>query len=97
MWIAGLFLCGGMLFFIFSLIGFYRLNYVMNRIHAAALADTLGLGLVMVGLMILGKDVFHIAKHLLVLFFFLGVCADCNTFDWKSRNVDECGLLRKGA
>ena len=28
---------------------------------------------------------------------FLGVCADCNTFDWKSRNVDECGLLRKGA
>ena len=69
-WIAGLFLCGGMLFFIFSLIGFYRLNYVMNRIHAAALADTLGLGLVMVGLMILGKDVFHIAKHLLVLFFF---------------------------
>lgn len=68
--IAAIFIIVGMLVFIVALLGIYRLKYVMNRMHAAALGDTLGLGLVVIGLMILGKDVFHIAKYILVVLFF---------------------------
>ena len=53
-----------------SLLGIYRLKYVMNRMHAAAMGDTMGLGLVVIGLIILGHDVFHIAKYILVILFF---------------------------
>ena len=60
--IAGIFICMGTIVFALSLLGIYRLKYVMNRMHAAAMGDTMGLGLVVIGLIILGHDVFHIAK-----------------------------------
>lgn len=68
--IAGIFICLGTLVFILSLLGIYRLKYVMNRMHAAAMGDTMGLGLIVIGLIILGHDVFHIAKYVLVILFF---------------------------
>ena len=64
--IAGIFICMGTIVFALSLLGIYRLKYVMNRMHAAAM----GLGLVVIGLIILGHDVFHIAKYILVILFF---------------------------
>ena len=64
--IAGIFICMGTIVFALSLLGIYRLKYVMNRMHAAAMGDTMGLGLVVIGLIILGHDVFHIAKYILV-------------------------------
>lgn len=60
--IAGIFICMGTIVFALSLLGIYRLKYVMNRMHAAAMGDTMGLGLVVIGLIILGHDVFHIIK-----------------------------------
>lgn len=68
--IAAIFIVAGILVFIVALLGIYRLKYVMNRMHAAALGDTMGLGLVTIGLMILGKDVFHVAKYILIVLFF---------------------------
>ena len=68
--IAGIFICMGTIVFALSLLGIYRLKYVMNRMHAAAMGDTMGLGLVVIGLIILGHDVFHIAKYILVILFF---------------------------
>ena len=67
---AIIFIVAGVLVFVIALLGIYRLKYVMNRMHAAAMGDTMGLGLVVIGLIILGHDVFHIAKYILVILFF---------------------------
>ena len=47
-------LLAGCLVFIISLIGVFRFRYVLNRIHAASLSDTLGTLLVIAGLMARG-------------------------------------------
>ena len=60
----------GILVFSCSILGVYRLKYVLNRMHAAALGDTLGLFLVVLGLLILGKDMFHMLKYALIVIFF---------------------------
>ena len=64
-----LFVLVGMFVFAVAVLGLYRFGYTLNRMHAAALADTLGTALVIVGLMIMGLDVFHVLKLLLVVMF----------------------------
>lgn len=64
-----LFVLVGMFVFAVAVLGLYRFQYTLNRMHAAALADTLGTALVIVGLMIMGLDVFHVLKLLLVVMF----------------------------
>ena len=49
---GGLLLCG-LVVFVFEMIGVFRFKYVLNRMHAAAMGDTLGIGLSMLGLIIL--------------------------------------------
>ena len=63
-------MAAGLVFYIIQFIGVFRFKYVLNRMHAAAMGDTMGLGLVVIGLIILGHDVFHIAKYILVILFF---------------------------
>ena len=67
--IAAIFLTLGMVVFGISVLGIFRFRYVLNRMHAAALADTLGTLLVIIGLMILGLDAFHILKLVMVIIF----------------------------
>lgn len=50
--LAALCLLAGTFTVIVSLVGLFRFDFALNRIHAAALADTLGLLLFMAGLMI---------------------------------------------
>ena len=38
---------GGLIFDVIQLIGVFRYRYVMNRIHAVAIGDTLGGGLIL--------------------------------------------------
>lgn len=59
----------GMFVFIVGILGIFRFRYVLNRMHAAAMADTLGTLLVIAGLVVLGLDVFHMIKLLLVIIF----------------------------
>ena len=49
---AGL-LALGAVTFVISLLGVFRFRYVLNRLHAAAIADTLGTLLTMLGLILL--------------------------------------------
>ncbi len=42
----------GLAIFIIELYGLFRFKYVLNRMHAAAMGDTLGLSLSLLGLMI---------------------------------------------
>ena len=44
----------GMLFILLSVIGVFRMKFVMNRMHAAALGDTCGLLFMILGLICIG-------------------------------------------
>lgn len=68
--IAGvtLILCGIVIFGI-ELFGVFKFGYVLNRMHAAAMGDTLGIALCMTGLIILCGLNFTSLKMLLVVIF----------------------------
>lgn len=63
------FLLCGLGIFLVEMIGVFRFKYVLNRMHAAAMGDTLGIGFALVGLMIMSGFTFTSAKLLLVLVF----------------------------
>jgi multicomponent Na+:H+ antiporter subunit G len=67
--IGGIFLLGGLFFFLVGTIGIIRFPDVLSRIHAAAKCDTLGALLCLTGLIIFnGFNVISL-KILLVLIF----------------------------
>ena len=61
---AGLMLCG-LFLMITGVIGQFRLKYVLNRMHAASMGDSLGLLLIITGLCISAPDVWTVCKFLL--------------------------------
>lgn len=65
---GALLLCG-LLVFLIEVYGVWHMKYVLNRMHAAALGDTLGIGCSMVGLMLLSGFRFATLKMLLVIVF----------------------------
>ena len=71
------FLLAGLVLFIIEVIGVFKLDYALNRMHAAALGDALGLSLSMIGLIILSGFNFVSLKFILVMVFmwFTSPCA----------------------
>lgn len=68
--IAGtLVLLTGLVIFAMELFGVFRLKYVLNRMHAAAMGDTLGIGISLIGLIIFSGFNFTSLKILLVVIF----------------------------
>ena len=59
----------GLVIFALSIIGVYRFKYVLNRMHAAAMGDTLGIGISLIGLMIFSGWNFTSLKMFLVVLF----------------------------
>ena len=57
----------GLVVMCLGVIGVYRFKYVLNRMHAAAMNDTMGIGLVMLGLIVMGGFTFTSLKLLLVI------------------------------
>lgn len=57
----------GLVIFALSVIGVYRFKYVLNRMHAAAMGDTLGLLLVLTGLIVFSGFNFLSLKLLLII------------------------------
>ena len=67
---AGLaFLLFGLFVFFSAVLGLFRLEYVLNRMHAAAVGDALGIFCVLVGLMLLHGWSLSAAKTLLIFLF----------------------------
>ena len=64
-----IFIALGEICIIVSIFGIYKLVYVMNRMHAATIADTLGTLLVFVGVMLYFGFSMVTAKLFLVLLF----------------------------
>ncbi len=73
-YIAAFFLLGGFFFLVVGVVGLLRLPDVYNRMHAMGKCDTLGTGMVLIGLMILIGDITNITK----LFLILGMIATIN-------------------
>lgn len=65
---AALMLCG-MGIFAIEMIGVFRFKYIMNRMHAAAMGDTLGIGFSLLGLILMSGFNFTSLKLLLVIVF----------------------------
>ena len=64
------FLLIGMVVFAIEVFGIFRLNCALNRLHLAALGDTLGISSCMIGLMIMEGFTFTTLKMALVILFF---------------------------
>ena len=62
-------LAAGLLTFAMEVFGSYRFEFVLNRMHAAALGDTLGIGISLTGLIIISGLNFTSLKMLLVIMF----------------------------
>ena len=67
--LAAVFLALAVFIFFSEVLGFYKFTYVMNRMHAAAMGDTLGIGSVLIAVAILTEELGPILKLLLILVF----------------------------
>lgn len=59
----------GLVIFLIQMIGVFRFRYVLNRMHAAAMGDTLGIGSCLLGLIVMKGVCFTSLKLLLVIIF----------------------------
>lgn len=59
----------GLVIFVFEIIGVFRFRYVLNRMHAAAMGDTLGIGFSLLGLIVMNGLNFTSLKMFLVILF----------------------------
>ena len=66
---GAVFLLMGLGIFAIEMVGVFRFKYVLNRMHAAAMGDTLGIGFSLVGLMIMSGLNFTTLKLFLVIVF----------------------------
>ena len=68
--VAIVFISIGAIFAITSVIGVFRFKYVLNRMHSAAMGDTLAILFVLIGLVILCGFSFTSLKLLAIILFF---------------------------
>lgn len=67
--VGTLFILCGLLIFLIEMIGVFRFKYVLNRMHAAAMGDTLGIASSLIGLMIISGFNFTSLKLFCVIVF----------------------------
>ncbi len=63
------FLLAGVVIFLIEMAGVFRFRYVLNRMHAAAMGDTLGIGFCLLGLIVMnGLNVTSLKLFLVIVF-----------------------------
>lgn len=67
--VGAAFLLSGVAMFFIEMIGVFRFKYVLNRMHAAAMGDTLGIGFSLLGLIVMSGLNFTSLKLFLVITF----------------------------
>lgn len=72
--LTAVFLAAGLIVSGIGVYGVFRFRYAANRMHAAAVVDTLGISLCMLGLSISAPDLFTALKLLLVIVFWWISC-----------------------
>lgn len=66
---GALLLLVGLMIFAVEMVGVFRFRYVLNRMHAAAMGDTLGIGFSLLGLIVMSGFNFTSLKLFLVVLF----------------------------
>lgn len=61
------FIVSGSISILLSILGVFKFHFVMNRMHCAAIIDTLGLSMLFAGLVTLAPDMTYVTKLILVL------------------------------
>ena len=62
----------GLCLFVLQIFGVFKFKYVLNRMHAAAMGDTLGIGVCLIGLMILsGWNATSLKMALIIVFLWM--------------------------
>ena len=88
--VAIVFISIGAIFAITSVIGVFRFKYVLNRMHSAAMGDTLAILFVLIGLVILCGFSFTSLKLLaIILFFWLAGPVSSHLIANLVRSVDD--------
>lgn len=67
--IGTILLCVGLIIFAIELYGVFKFKFVLNRMHAASLGDTFGIGISLLGLIIMNGLNFTSLKLFLVILF----------------------------
>lgn len=67
--VGGALLLSGLIIFLIELYGVFHLKYVLNRMHAAAMGDTFGIGCSLIGLILMNGLNFTSLKLFLVIVF----------------------------
>jgi len=67
--LGGAFLLSGLIVFLLAILGTYKFDFVLNRMHCASLADTLGLFLILGGLAFIAGRMNILPKLFLLLLF----------------------------
>ena len=67
--LTAVFMAVGAFVILSSVLGVFRFKFALNRIHSAAMTDTLGFGLIIIGLMISATSIFNVLKLLALLVF----------------------------
>ena len=68
--LAAIFLLSGVFFMASAVFGMFRFRFVLNRMHTAATADTFGILLSMIGLIIWKGFGFEALKMMIIIGFF---------------------------
>ena len=90
----------GLLIIILAIIGVYRLNYVLNRMHVAATCDTLGMLFILAGLVFFEGISWTTLKLVCIVVFFWLSSPICSHLIAKiesrtNKNIDkECGEIK---
>ncbi|MDO4521955.1 MAG: monovalent cation/H(+) antiporter subunit G [Eubacteriales bacterium] len=67
--VGALLLLSGLGIFVVEMVGVFKFKYVLNRMHAAAMGDTLGIGISLLGLIVMCGLNFTSLKLFLVIVF----------------------------
>lgn len=65
--IAALFILVGLFFMVLTMFGVYKFKFILNRMHSAAMGDTLGIASCLIGLIIICGFTFTTLKLILVI------------------------------
>ena len=92
--LGSVFVFVGLLTIVLAIIGVYRFNYVLNRMHLAATCDTMGMLFILIGLVIIeGLTPTTLKLMSIVVFFWLSspICSHliCDAEVETNKNLKE--------
>ena len=71
-WIVAVLLCIGVICYVLEVVGIFRFGYVLNRVHASGIGDTMGLLFIVLSLMVAsGLNLTTLKILLLIIFMWL--------------------------